>query len=100
MRFSLCYPIRMKAIKKPVEIEYLPFEREFYTDIQNWSTEERPITIATPRCIDGKSIAKITTLEGVYTAHEGVDVIIKGVQGEVYPCKKDIFEQTYDIKSD
>lgn len=28
-------------------------------------------------------------------ANEG-DYIIKGVQGEVYPCKLDIFEQTYE----
>jgi hypothetical protein len=38
---------------------------------------------------------KITTLEGVMVASIG-DYIIKGVQGEFYPCKPDIFEQTYD----
>lgn len=37
----------------------------------------------------------ITTLEGVMTAQIG-DYIIKGVQGEIYPCKPDIFEKTYD----
>lgn len=37
----------------------------------------------------------IETLEGTHHASIG-DYIIKGVQGEFYPCKPDIFEQTYD----
>jgi len=37
----------------------------------------------------------IATLEGTMTAVTG-DYIIKGVQGEFYPCKPDIFKQTYD----
>jgi len=48
-------------------------------------------------------IAKITndeklaieTLEGVITASDG-DYIIKGIHGEFYPCKPDIFEKTYE----
>ena len=38
---------------------------------------------------------KIPTLEGEMTASMG-DYIIKGVQGEFYPCKPDIFEKTYE----
>lgn len=38
---------------------------------------------------------KITTLEGVLTADIG-DWIIKGIKGEFYPCKSDIFEATYE----
>ena len=38
---------------------------------------------------------EIYTLEGVMTADEG-DWIIRGVQGEFYPCKPDIFEATYE----
>jgi hypothetical protein len=37
----------------------------------------------------------ISTLEGKIWASVG-DYIIKGVQGEFYPCKPDIFEQTYE----
>jgi len=37
----------------------------------------------------------IPTLEGDIEASVG-DYIIKGVQGEFYPCKPDIFEQTYE----
>lgn len=38
---------------------------------------------------------KISTLEGEMTASIN-DYIIKGVKGEFYPCKPDIFEQTYE----
>jgi hypothetical protein len=37
----------------------------------------------------------IPTLEGVMEAQHG-DWIIKGIQGEIYPCKPDIFEATYE----
>ena len=39
---------------------------------------------------------EIPTLEGVMRADYG-DWIIKGVKGEFYPCKPDIFEATYEI---
>ncbi len=38
----------------------------------------------------------ISTLEGTMLADVG-DFIIRGVQGEFYPCKPDIFEQTYEL---
>lgn len=42
---------------------------------------------------------QIKTLEGVMTASIG-DYIIKGVQGEFYPCKPDIFKTTYEKVED
>ena len=41
----------------------------------------------------------IETLEGPLTAQIG-DWIIKGIQGELYACKPDIFEQTYEKVED
>ncbi len=41
----------------------------------------------------------ITTLEGDHTVSNG-DFVIKGVAGEFYPCKPDIFEQTYEPAED
>jgi len=41
----------------------------------------------------------IPTLEGTLTVSEG-DYIIKGVKGEVYPCKPDIFHMTYEEVQD
>ena len=38
---------------------------------------------------------EIRTLEGVMTVSKG-DYVIKGVKGEFYPCKPDIFAQTYE----
>lgn len=38
---------------------------------------------------------EIDTLEGTMHADDG-DYIIKGVKGELYPCKPDVFEATYE----
>lgn len=43
-----------------------------------------------------KGEAYIITLEGTMTANKG-DYIIKGVKGEFYPCKPDIFDATYEL---
>jgi hypothetical protein len=44
---------------------------------------------------DGRIALAIPTLEGLMIGVEG-DWIIKGVKGEMYPCKPDIFEATYE----
>ena len=38
----------------------------------------------------------IKTLEGVHRVSVG-DYVIQGVKGEIYPCKPDIFEMTYEL---
>ena len=48
-------------------------------------------------CGDGSALIK--TLEGVMVAEIG-DWIIRGVNGELYPCKPDIFEKTYEAGDD
>ena len=45
----------------------------------------------------GQLWCEIKTLEGVMEAYEGKDYIIRGVDGEIYPCKIDIFEKTYEF---
>ena len=80
----------MKARKKPVEIEFYPCEEEYIDKIMEWSTIERPITKR------WNILLSITTLEWVYRA-SWKDMIIKGINWEVYPCKRDIFEKTYEI---
>jgi hypothetical protein len=87
----------MKARKKPVVIDYYYPAGEYLNEIKAWSTRERPIDIICDGNIDLYEI-KITTLEGVMISNQNSDdVIIRGVNGEVYPCKKEVFDKTYDI---
>ena len=78
-----------KFRKKPVEIEAF-----------QWTGDTRELAEFTEGKTDrliqvyGDTLT-ITTLEGEMTAHNG-DWIIRGVQGELYPCKPDIFEATYE----
>lgn len=75
-----------KYRKKPVVIEAIQYLCPNYEEVRKFIGEETAV-------IDGDII--IPTLEGLmYASHK--DWIIKGVQGEVYPCKPDIFEKTYE----
>ena len=64
--------------------------------IERWSScnvIESPVAEPTPDNLTGEYL-QIHTLEGTMTAGVG-DYIIRGVKGEYYPCKADIFEQTH-----
>jgi hypothetical protein len=78
----------MKFIKKPVEVEAVQFDGRNHDSIADFCAP-RPIKVG------GNFTLLIPTLEGEMTANAG-DWIIKGVQGEFYPCKPDIFEKTYE----
>lgn len=84
----------MKYRKKPVEIEAIQFfdQPEELINIQEFMGNI-DITIDYKDFNDPK--LKIETLEGIMNASLG-DYIIKGVKGEFYPCKPDIFELTYE----
>jgi hypothetical protein len=77
--------------KKPVIIEAMQFTDETKNAVANFVTCNCSYGFAD----DGSPQLGIQTLEGVMVANLG-DYIIKGVQGEFYPCKPDIFEQTYE----
>lgn len=83
-----------KFKKKPVEIEAIQFTRETWETIKDF-TQGTAHSIKIPRTSYGKATCVIPTLEGEHIATEG-DWIIKGVKGEFYPCKPDVFIQTYD----
>jgi hypothetical protein len=78
----------MKFRKKPVVIE--AFRHFGEGNMPAWAYHDGRITIDP---IQGT--LNISTLEGEMRADIG-DWVIRGVKGEVYPCKPDIFEQTYD----
>jgi len=83
----------MKYRKKPVIIEAIQLINGNFSELldawpeatkwKGWMTEDK------------KWNCDIPTLEGTMTASDG-DWIIKGVKGEFYPCKPDIFEATYE----
>lgn len=77
----------MKYRKKPVEIEAVQLTEETIDEVMEFCGDKiksHPLTGVV-----------IETLEGNMLASKG-DYIIKGVKGEFYPCKPDIFEMTYE----
>ena len=78
--------------KKPVMVESRRLSVENMRELEGWcggSIKGVKLT-ESQRCID------IQTLEGEMRANIG-DWIIKGVKGEFYPCRNDIFTMTYDL---
>lgn len=77
--------------KKPVEIVAMRWmgSEESWSSITRWvGPDVRAISCA------GRQLA-IETLEGRMVANPG-DWVIRGIKGEYYPCKPDIFDATYE----
>jgi len=82
-----------KFRKKPVVIEAVRWLNDNWDELQEFAADcdqKCPIVY----CGYGSPLV-INTLEGDMLADDG-DWIIKGVAGEFYPCKPDIFEKTYE----
>lgn len=80
--------------KKPVEVEAVQFkdDAEVLCELSAFiDNQDLRVDYADPE----NPVLKIETLEGVMKASVG-DYIIKGVNGEFYPCKPDIFQKTYE----
>lgn len=80
--------------KKPVVIEAIQFNGKNAEEIEQWSNNNVKTGPVSEDTLTGAYL-EIETLEGTMTAQPN-DYIIKGVNGEFYPCKPDIFEKTYD----
>ena len=89
-----------KFRKKPVVIEAMRYDGENADEVVKWAQRDwtkggmwvRQVTY------DQRQVRYhlvIPTLEGDHDARPG-DWIIQGVKGELYPCKPDIFEATYE----
>lgn len=76
--------------KKPVVIEAALFSGDNINELWDWAGAD---SIYGPT--EKSSSCFIETLEGKMEAKVG-DYIIKGVSGEFYPCKPDIFAKTYE----
>lgn len=83
----------MKYRKKPVVIEAIRiYEPNKPEDVINFCPSAGLRVVG---AVGEKMWVQIPTLEGVMRADYG-DWIIKGIAGEFYPCKPDIFERTYE----
>jgi len=87
----------MKYRKKPVVVDafrfcFHPYPEWFFDQLRSRNA-----------CLVLKdkenSFVEIRTLEGEMRAYKG-DYIIRGVKGEIYPCKAEIFEMTYERVSE
>ena len=83
----------IKATKKPVTIEAVKWTGENSAELKDFCGEKVKFFTDFTNL---NNCAAIETLEGVMSAVPG-DFVIKGVNGEFYPCKPDIFEKTYDV---
>jgi len=79
-----------KFRKRPVEIEAVQLTVENGRDVWEWANSKPLYDPAGNVCG-----LRIYTLEGTMRADFG-DWVIKGVKGEFYPCKPDIFALTYE----
>jgi len=77
----------MKYRKKPVVVEAIEWTGNNVFEMEEFASKKVEYTL--DNCL------LIGTLEGVMKADIG-DYIIKGIQGEIYPCKPDIFQETYE----
>ena len=89
----------MKFRKKPVVVDAFRLGKDYIPD---WFFDGDRVSIHCPGNafnVIGFLTADIETLEGTMHADYG-DYIIKGVNGELYPCKPNIFEKTYEPVED
>ena len=76
--------------KKPIAVEAIELIAENVDEIVDLGG----VQVLTGR--NGRLKARVETLEGDMKCYEG-DYIIKGVDGELYPCKRSIFQKTYEL---
>ena len=90
-----------KYRKKPVVVKAFKFDGDLIDKyghyyVPDWAAKANLEDVLYFDNFEGKpGELFIKTLEGIHHASVG-DYIIKGVKGEIYPCKPDIFEMTYD----
>lgn len=83
--------------KKPVEIEAVQYTGEIDSanEILEWAAASGSAETIAYHSLPEPSLS-IRTLEGVMKAKPG-DYVIRGVAGEFYSCRSDIFHDTYDV---
>ncbi|HPF82664.1 MAG TPA: hypothetical protein PLV83_00625 [Bacilli bacterium] len=94
----------MKAIKKPIEIDFYEIKTLSSYDIGEMSKWIRIMGENPEEVLDIKLnvnsntyTVKVNTLEGTSYDLTTEDMLMRGIKGEYYPCKKEIFYETYNI---
>ena len=77
---------------KPCEIKAIQFTRNNFEEVKEF-TENCAFNLF--EGADDVYFCTVATLEGTMIATEG-DYIIKGLRGEFYPCKPDVFNKKYE----
>ena len=85
----------MKFRKRPVVIEAIQWNGVELAKLHAWGCPATPLPASDNALIIG-TLEDGPNCEAVHVAMVG-DWIIKGVKGEYYPCKPDIFSATYDL---
>jgi len=91
----------LKFGKKPVIIEAVKWTGDNYKEMQNFTRDNSSLNRHIGGDEKGNGFPQmyeeliIHTLEGDFRVSKG-DWIIKGIKGEFYLCKPDIFQQTYE----
>jgi hypothetical protein len=88
-----------KYRKRPVEIDAWQWDSEQQAaEIAEWCDGQYDPTLSGGVGPDGEDwgCLEIDTLEGTMTVSP-YDYVIRGVQGEFYPCKPDIFTETHEV---
>lgn len=84
----------MRYRKKPVVIEAVQWSGSNWHEVYDFAGHE--VYTANQKIDDEPVVVlRVKTLEGEMVANPG-DWLLKGVAGEFYPCKPDIFEATYE----
>ncbi len=95
--------VTRKYRKLPVEIEAMQWTGWNANEIVMWGIKNKFYKIAhKPKSLkfpSDEDVLSIETLEGEHIARVG-DYIIKGIAGEFYPCKPEIFDKTYEVVND
>lgn len=86
----------MKFRKRPVVIDAIQFLGTNWNEVNAFLQSNGPLQVACGiDTVGNLNELQIPTLEGCIKANKN-DWIIKGIKGEFYPCKPDIFEKTYE----
>lgn len=86
----------MKYRKKPVVIDAIQWNGDFIENDEFIAPDWIEDAIRNGTLFFNQNGLHIKTLEGIHHCSIG-DFIIRGVNGELYPCKPDIFEKTYEL---